>query len=59
VFAWVLSFFAGPASGITILYKSPCDFVDVIDELRKGASGEWRFISRHIRCEMALALQHP
>ncbi|MGF6998790.1 nuclear transport factor 2 family protein [Paraburkholderia sp. GAS32] len=31
---------------------------DVIDELRKGASGEWRFVSRHIRCEMALALQH-
>ena len=30
---------------------------DVIDELRKGASGEWRFVSRHIRCEMALELQ--
>lgn len=28
---------------------------DVVDELRKAASGEWRFVSRHIRCEMALA----
>lgn len=30
---------------------------DVVDELRKAASGEWRFVSRHIRCEMALAFQ--
>lgn len=30
---------------------------DVIDELRKAASGEWRFVRRHIRCEMALGLE--
>jgi uncharacterized protein (TIGR02246 family) len=30
---------------------------DVIDELRKEASGEWRFVRRYIRCEMALGLQ--
>lgn len=30
---------------------------DVIDELRKVPSGEWRFVSRRIDCEMALGLQ--
>ncbi|MFM0643191.1 SgcJ/EcaC family oxidoreductase [Paraburkholderia bryophila] len=30
---------------------------DVSDELRKAASGEWRFVRRHISCEMALGLQ--
>ena len=26
-------------------------------ELRKDASGAWRFVRRHIGCEMALAVQ--
>lgn len=29
---------------------------DVFDELRKDAQGEWQFVRRHIKCEMALAL---
>jgi hypothetical protein len=30
---------------------------DVVDELRKDASGAWRFVRRHIGCEMALTVQ--
>lgn len=27
---------------------------DVFDELRKDARGDWQFVHRHIKCEMAL-----